>query len=163
VPRGYAEGVRPLRRAEFDAYTWLLGGTIGVVPDVQALPNFHNAGLYVTFDIHTIAAASLRRKSDLIGTLNLVTYGPGRSLDHDARPVRQGLPDPAVPAITNARLFAAAQRRLRHTEALRRIDTTITGSLDLGPMLNTVLDEVLAQLGVDAADVLLFDRQTQRL
>src|SRR5262249_17971003 len=74
VPRGYAEGVRPLRRAEFDAYTRLLGGTIGVVPDVQALPNFHNAGLYVTFDIHTIAAASLRRKSDLIGTLNLVTY-----------------------------------------------------------------------------------------
>jgi HD-GYP domain-containing protein (c-di-GMP phosphodiesterase class II) len=45
----------------------------------------------------------------------------------------------------------------------RSIDTAITGSLDLRVTLNVLLDQVTTQLGMDAADVLLFNPHTQLL
>ncbi|MEW5745328.1 MAG: HD domain-containing phosphohydrolase [Nitrospirota bacterium] len=50
---------------------------------------------------------------------------------------------------------AKIQRHLKQLGALRTIDMSITSSLDLRVTLNVFLDQVLTQLGVDAADVLL--------
>ncbi|HLJ59079.1 MAG TPA: HD domain-containing phosphohydrolase [bacterium] len=55
------------------------------------------------------------------------------------------------------------QSQLRRLGALRSIDMAITASLDIHVTLNVILDEVLSQLTVDAADVLLLDAHTQRL
>jgi len=55
------------------------------------------------------------------------------------------------------------ERRLRHTQALRAIDQAITGSLDLRLTLAVVLDQVVAELHADAADVLLVDPHSQEL
>ncbi|MEL7598351.1 MAG: GAF domain-containing protein, partial [Clostridiaceae bacterium] len=57
----------------------------------------------------------------------------------------------AAAALENARLFEDAHRRLQHIQALRNIDMAITGSLDLRVTFNVVLDQVVTQLGVDAA------------
>jgi len=60
-----------------------------------------------------------------------------------------------------------AEERIRHQlerlAALRAIDLAITSSLDLNLTLTVFLDQVLTQLGVDAADVLLLDPLTQTL
>src|SRR5256712_7465253 len=56
-----------------------------------------------------------------------------------------------------------AERRLRHTQALHAIDQAITGSLDLRLTLAVVLDQVVGELHVDAADVLLLDPHSQEL
>ena len=55
------------------------------------------------------------------------------------------------------------QRHLQQLTALREIDMLIASSLDLRFTLNVLLDQVIAQLKVDAASVLLFNQQTQRL
>ncbi len=57
-------------------------------------------------------------------------------------------------------LNASLARRLDRIGALRRIDMAITGSLDLRVTLDTILDQVAAQLGVHAAAVLLLDPHT---
>ena len=49
------------------------------------------------------------------------------------------------------------QRQLQRLNALRAIDTSITGSMDLQSTLNVLLEQVITQLGVDAASVLLLD------
>ena len=49
------------------------------------------------------------------------------------------------------------EQRLERLGALRRIDLAITSSLDIRVTLNTVLDQVVTQLGVDATSVLLLD------
>ena len=49
------------------------------------------------------------------------------------------------------------QRQLQRLNALRAIDTSITGSMDLQSTLNVLLEQVTTQLGVDAASVLLLD------
>lgn len=49
-----------------------------------------------------------------------------------------------------------AQQQLRRLAAVRDIDQAITSTLDVHVSLNVLLDKVTSQLGVDAADVLLF-------
>ncbi|MDA8086986.1 MAG: PAS domain S-box protein [Nitrospiraceae bacterium] len=53
--------------------------------------------------------------------------------------------------------------QLDRLKALRNIDMAITGSFDLRVTLNILLDEVQEKLGVDAADVLLYDPQMMTL
>jgi putative nucleotidyltransferase with HDIG domain len=56
-----------------------------------------------------------------------------------------------------------AQRQVQRLGALHNLDTAIISSLDIDNILNVLLAEVTAQLGVDAADVLLYDADTQTL
>ena len=69
----------------------------------------------------------------------------------------------AAAALESARLFDDAGRRLRHLQAMHTIDVAISGSLDLNATLSILLDQVVAQLGVDAADILLLDENAQTL
>ncbi len=56
-----------------------------------------------------------------------------------------------------------SRRQMERLHALRTIDLAITASLDLEVTLTVLLDLVIAQLAVDAADVLLLHPFTQRL
>jgi len=47
--------------------------------------------------------------------------------------------------------------QLQRLEALRTIDTAITGSLDLRVVLTVILDQAIQQLGVDAANILILN------
>lgn len=60
-------------------------------------------------------------------------------------------------------LNARLERRLQRLASLRRIDSAITAGLDLPTILNLVLDQVKAQLHIDACDLLLLDPRTQTL
>jgi PAS domain S-box-containing protein/putative nucleotidyltransferase with HDIG domain len=58
---------------------------------------------------------------------------------------------------------AKIQRQLEHLTILSDIDRAITSSFDLRLNLAMLLTHVLAQLGVDAADVLIFNPTSQML
>ena len=60
-----------------------------------------------------------------------------------------------------SRLLQESQQRLRHVEALRSIDLAIGSSMDLRTTLNILLSYVKSLLNVDAADILLFNRNSQ--
>lgn len=63
----------------------------------------------------------------------------------------------------NRNLYESAQRRLGQTIALRNIDVAISNSLDLRFTLDIVLTQVLGELSVDAADILLYNETTHVL
>ncbi|MBI3244299.1 MAG: PAS domain S-box protein [Chloroflexi bacterium] len=69
----------------------------------------------------------------------------------------------AANAIHRAALHEQTRQRLEQLKALRAIDTAISSGSDLPGTLDIVLRQVVAQLGVDAATVLLLDPQTQML
>lgn len=58
---------------------------------------------------------------------------------------------------------AVIEHQLEHLEALRLIDEAIIGRLDLGVVLDIVLEQVTNLLEVNAADVLLFDAEQEVL
>ena len=63
----------------------------------------------------------------------------------------------AAIAIQNARLFAVTQRRVERLTTLHAIDTALSSTLDMRVTLNILLDQLIALLNVDAADILMFD------
>lgn len=66
----------------------------------------------------------------------------------------------AAVALDNANLLNEANIRLQRVQALRNIDTAINANFDLQMTLNLVIEETTQQLGVDAADIMLFDNGT---
>ena len=53
------------------------------------------------------------------------------------------------------------ENQLQKLAALNKIDRTITASLDLQVTLETILDQIVITLGVDAADILILNPQTK--
>ena len=60
------------------------------------------------------------------------------------------------------RLFEESQRRLKQREALHSIDIAISASMNLHTTLSVLLKHVESLLGVDAADILLFNPGLQQ-
>lgn len=69
----------------------------------------------------------------------------------------------AALALERTRLHEQTIKQLERLGALRIIDLAISNSLDLRLTLTTVLEQVVRQLGVDAACILLYKTETSRL
>ena len=67
----------------------------------------------------------------------------------------------AALSLEHARLFAETERRLNNLASLRTIDLAISSSFDLDITLGILLDQVITQLGIHAADILVFNPGTQ--
>lgn len=98
----------------------------------------------------------------MIGALMVDSEQPDFFGEADVQ-IIQALAQLAAQAIENARLFSQANRRLRRLGALHTIDRTISASFDINLTADMFLDQVLTQLEVDAADLLLFDPLLQTL
>ncbi len=84
----------------------------------------------------------------------------GGMIQYEGRPAVVGL---AYDITDRKRAEQQIQRQVERLNALRAIDRAITGSLDLRLTLDMLLGELLEQLGVDAATVLLLEANTQTL
>ncbi|MEK7327259.1 MAG: GAF domain-containing protein [Chloroflexota bacterium] len=71
--------------------------------------------------------------------------------------------DIAANAIYRSTLYEQTRNRLQRLATLRTIDMAIAANHDLYTVLNLLLEGVLAQVGVHAADVLLLNPKTQTL
>jgi response regulator RpfG family c-di-GMP phosphodiesterase len=115
------------------------------------------------YQLYSLLQVPLRARAQVIGTLSVVRLSPERPYTLDDQQLIQDLADRAALAITNARLFEDAKRRLEYMQALRGIDIAITSSMDISLSLAVVLEHVTKQLRVDAAAVLLMNPHMQAL
>ncbi len=117
---------------------------------------------------HAVAGAPLIVQRQTIGALWIGRGQTGRSalyaeLTSDELRLLSAIADMAANAIHRVTLHEQTERRLRHVQALHANDRAITASLDLRLTLTVLLEQVTAQLGVDAAAVLLLHAPTQTL
>ncbi len=101
-------------------------------------------------------------KDEVLGVLYVQSYCIDRFSPADGELLGLVANNGAI-ALQNARLFAATQRQVQRLTTLHAIDVAISSSLDLRVTLNTVLDQLLALLQLDAADILMLDPATQAL
>jgi putative nucleotidyltransferase with HDIG domain len=92
----------------------------------------------------------------VLGVINVNDARPDRFGPEDAEMLSL-FADQAAVAIANARLFEENQRRAERLAALHEIDRAISAGTDLTFTLNVLLEQAAARLGVDAADILLYD------
>jgi PAS domain S-box-containing protein/putative nucleotidyltransferase with HDIG domain len=162
LPPEYRRAMQPVPYATYHEYAQHMSALV-VTPDVQALPNQPNADLYAALDIRTTVGAAMQHDRRLVGRLNIGTQGEVRQFDDEELNLLKGLADQAALALINSRLFTEAQRRLERLKALRAIDIAITARQNLGQILNLLLDQITAQLNVDAAVLLLLDPRMQTI
>lgn len=96
------------------------------------------------------------------GMLALDSRQKGFFSPEDAR-LASAFANQVAVALDNARLYEDTRRNLERVQALHAIDLAISASMDLKFTLDILLEQVIKQMRVDAADVLLLDSLTQRL
>jgi PAS domain S-box-containing protein len=92
----------------------------------------------------------IREGSRVLGTL-LVFRGRGHHFDPDAMRLGMSLADQAGIAIANARLYAETVARQREAEAMSRVTSAVTQSLDLERTLGVIVDQACQLLGTHRA------------
>lgn len=70
------------------------------------------------------------------------------------------LADMYASALQRARQHSLTERRLERLSALHAIDQAISGNFNLSLTLHIILEQVVSQLDVDAADIILIDPDT---
>lgn len=109
--------------------------------------------------LHTCGSFPLISRNKTFGALSLYSDEPGFFTTERIR-FFQAYAHQAAAALENARLYEETQHRANRLNALCTIDTVITSSHDLRATLNVYMDQVISQLGVDAADVMILDPHT---
>jgi PAS domain S-box-containing protein/putative nucleotidyltransferase with HDIG domain len=102
------------------------------------------------------AAIPIRAEENILGTI-IVNVPFPRELTPDEVHLLTTLSEIAGIAIRRTSLRQQTDRRLRHLTALSEINRAITSSVDLHLNLTMLLNQVIAQLDIDAADVLLLN------
>ncbi|MBI5029873.1 MAG: PAS domain S-box protein [Chloroflexi bacterium] len=126
--------------------------------DVHSDPTF--AFPEMLDQVKSIACAPLNAQDYTIGALGIM-----RTTEITEQELRllAGVADIAANAIRRTTLHEQTEQQLRRLTALHQIDTTISSSLDLRITLNVLLNNTINMLGVDAADILLYDPYSQEL
>jgi putative nucleotidyltransferase with HDIG domain len=171
--------------------SYYLGGTYGIEQDTakQIPPIFHSsqeqlnssprqyqiysglqlnnglpdAQLYASYGMSTVVSVGIFCNGEVFGSLDIYTFESMRTYKEEDLVFLKGVADQAALAISNARLYEDAQRRLEYTRALHEIDLAITSTLGLKRTLKTALKQTIQQLGVDAAAVFTLNNQTGSL
>ena len=104
-----------------------------------------------------VLVTPMRARGAVVGTLGLFERRGSIPLtEKDVRWVQE-VADRTGVAVENAQLYVDAVNRLERLTALRSVGRAISGSPDMRLTLQVILDQAIAGLGVDAADVLLVD------
>jgi PAS domain S-box-containing protein len=104
----------------------------------------------------------LRAEERVVGAMFINVQLPREITNNEVR-VLHALAEIGGNAIHRLRLYEHTIRQLERLDALRKIDLAISSSFDLRVSLNIVLEQVLRQLEVDAAAVLVMIPDTGRL
>jgi PAS domain S-box-containing protein len=130
---------------------------------VQEYPHFKNqAGQYTSGHVRSWLGVPLIYKDTVKGMIALNRAEVNPFSDSEIQ-IATAFASQAALAIENARLFSEANQRLNRLGSLRNIDQAITASFDLKITLRIILDQVVEQLQVDAAVVLLYQKELQTL
>ncbi|KAA3648804.1 MAG: PAS domain S-box protein [Chloroflexi bacterium] len=158
------EGIVFPLESEFPNFEVITTREVLALEDIsQAYPHFRTeANKYLSAEICSWLGVPLISKGNIIGMLALDRTEINPFSKDEIRLVT-AFANQAASALENARLFSDANRRLERLTSLSLIDDSISASLDLRETLNVFLGQVVTQLQVDAADVLLYKPDTQTL
>ena len=107
-----------------------------------------------------LAAIPLITEDKTVGAL---VVGRGARFDEADIQLLSAIGNIAANAMQRATLYEETQRRLQRLVSLHNVDKAMTANVDLYATLNVILEQVESQLGIDAADILVYEAPTQEL
>jgi GAF domain-containing protein len=113
-------------------------------------------------DIRAFFAYPMMRGGHVIGMITLSSLEPYYPTPDEISACHL-IAERAAAALENAILFEKTEHHLQQVQSLRMIDAAIASSFDLRAILNIIIYQILTQLSVDAADVLLLNPHSYAL
>ena len=98
----------------------------------------------------------------LIALLGIVSNQPG-CFSEDQKARLRAYCQLASSSLSYALLYSEAQRRLEQVQMVREIDLAILSTLNLRETAGIILEKIVQQFNVDAADILILDSTEARL
>lgn len=137
-------------------------GVVGKVASKGQLLNLGNVKAdpdWIEYDpaIHSALFVPMIYQQELLGVLALFAREENAFGEEDCNDITVLANNLAV-AIVNDRNEQSVQKQLSRISALHFIDTAINSSLDMHNMLDIFLNQVVLQMNVDAADILLMNK-----
>ena len=132
-----------------------LGETINI-PDVSTAPDYHQSWEAARSEL----VIPLKIGSTVIGVIDVQSSKPG-AFSPDDEHLMGIFAERAALALEHSRLNSQTETRMQQLVALRKIDMAISSSFDINMTLGVLLDQVIGQLGVHAADILIFNGASQ--
>ena len=131
-----------------------------MVEDVQAVPGWlRTEDVPEAQRIRAWIGAPLVVRDQAVGVLNVDSLRLGAYGPKDVEVV-SAFADQAAVAVANAQLFAERQRQLQALMALSETTRVVIASLDLGEVLQRILDQTMATLDVEAASLAMRDEES---
>ena len=112
------------------------------------------------FLLPTVACVPLITHKTVLGAFFIARVG---AMSGDEFHLFKSFADMAAGAFYRASLHEKTEQRLARISTLREIDIAVSSTLDLRITLAILIDKIIAQLCVDAADLLLLDPRTLTL
>ena len=116
-------------------------------------------------ELRAVACVPMLSRGFTVGALwtGRSRRGSGEDITAEDLRVLESLGDVAGSALHRSALFEQTEQRLRRLSALRAVDMAISASIDLRVTMAVLLDQVAAQLQVDAAAVRTLNIHSQSL
>jgi NtrC-family two-component system sensor histidine kinase KinB len=124
-----------------------------VVDDVDQHPLFHREEEVRVWGIKAIAGFPLKRGAEVIGLFSVAFRQPHKFEEDELR-LLELLGTQVAIAISNARLFEEAQRRLREQSLLMAANASISSTFDINEVLRVMAAQIAEAAGVESCDIL---------
>jgi len=125
-------------------------------------PVAHNSNTQFLGDGWNSITVPIRTASETIGALSVALNAPRKIKPHQSRLITT-LAEMAGNAIHRSNLYERSEEQIQRLTTLRELDTAIASSLDLRITLGILTEHLMTKMGVSAADILVFNPESQTL
>ncbi len=112
---------------------------------------------YAQVEFHAVMVAPLLMGRQLVGAIAFMDKDPSRQFGNDDLRLLDLFAPQAAVAIENARLFGLERRRAEEQQALLDTLKDLVGQLELGSLLQRVLERAVTLLNVTGGELATFD------
>jgi signal transduction histidine kinase len=105
----------------------------------------------------------LNAGAESIGALSIGSRDGATAYTRGQLELLQAIADQTAGAIVKARLLQETQQRARQLSTLNEITRQLTSTLELGPLLQNILENAVGILNCEAGSLFLLDEQTKEL
>ncbi len=129
-----------------------------LIPDYQVWAA--RSEKYAQVEFHAVMVAPLLMGRQLVGAIAFMDKDPNRQFGSDDLRLLDLFAPQAAVAIENARLFASARHRAAEQQALLDTMKDLAGQLELGKVLQRVLERAVALLKVTGGELATVDTES---
>jgi len=113
--------------------------------------------------IYAWLGVPLNSGSETIGAMSVASNSPAVSYTRSQLDLLQAIADQAAGAIVKTRLIQETERRAQQLASLNEITRQLTSTLELRPLLKSILESAVEILNTEAGSLFLVDEQTDEL